>query len=94
MITRVELSKGVRKSLRSVPKHIATKFAAWVSAIETFGLEVVRVRPGYHDEPLHGALAGSRSIRLSNAYRAYYRIEDDGSLYVNVIDVDKHLYRE
>jgi proteic killer suppression protein len=50
------------------------------------------VIPGYHDEPLKGALKGQRSIRLSKAYRAYCRVVKDAVEFLRVEGVDKHEY--
>ncbi|MFK5953716.1 MAG: hypothetical protein QM498_11705, partial [Desulfobacterium sp.] len=59
--------------------------------VETFGIEEIRVVPGYHDEPLRGNRAGQRSIRLSKAYRAFY-VEHDDTIIIEVIEVNKHDY--
>jgi len=76
----------------SVPRHVAIKLGAWAADVEARGLEEVRKVPGYHDEPLQGARAGQRSIRLSRAYRAIYAIENDGAEFVSVQEVSKHDY--
>lgn len=49
--------------------------------------------PGFHDEPLVGPRRGTRSIRLSRAYRAIYRVvrEREAEL-VSVEEVNKHDY--
>lgn len=81
------------KQLRKVPQHVALKLMAWVEAVETTGLETVRRIPGFHDEPLKGQRKGQRSIRLSKAYRAIYRVAEDGrSELVEVQEVNKHVY--
>jgi len=72
------------------------KFLGWAKAVREKGLEEVRKVPGFHDEPVKGS-AGQRSIRLSRAYRAYYRTHKrkDGKLtveFVRVEGVDKHKY--
>jgi toxin HigB-1 len=91
---RLELSRGAKKDLRVVPEHVQTKFQEWVVSIETVGLEETRKRPGWHDEPLKGALAGTRSVRLSQAYRAYYETTGRGEVRVVLVTgVDKHVYR-
>lgn len=46
----------------------------------------------YHDEPLSGERAGQRSIRLSKAYRAFYRIEGTTAKLVRVSAINKHEY--
>jgi toxin HigB-1 len=93
MILGVELSKRARKQLQTVPRHIVENLAAWVDDVEERGLEEVRKIPGYHDKPLHGNRMGQRSIRLSRAYRAIYRVYDNGSIeFVSVDEISKHAY--
>ncbi len=93
MIQEVQLSKTVVKQLRRVPNHIVVKLQAWVEAVEIDGLSQVRKIPGYHDEPLKGTRIGQRSIRLSRAYRAIYRLMGKGRAeIVRVEEVHKHDY--
>ena len=80
------------RDLARVPKHIALKLQDWVEDVEDRGLQEVRRIPGYHDEPLKGALQVSRSIRLSRGYRAYYTIVNDTAEFVRVERIDKHVY--
>ncbi len=92
MLNRVVLSRQAQKDLATVPKHVAVKLQDWVEDVEDRGLEEVRKIPGYHDEPLKGALKRLRSIRLSKSYRAYYRIVKDGVEFVRVERINKHVY--
>jgi toxin HigB-1 len=93
MIRRVELSKLARKQLKKIPSHIVENLAAWVDDVETRGLEEVRMVPGYHDEPLHGARQGQRSIRLSRFYRAIYAVRSEGVVeFVSIEEISKHAY--
>lgn len=92
MINVVELSTLAKKQLRKLPTHIVVSFQNWVEDVEERGLEEVQKVPGYHDEPLRGELRGLRSIRLSRAYRAYYRIVDEAVRFVRVERIDKHEY--
>jgi proteic killer suppression protein len=93
MIYRVELSKRARKQLQTVPRHIVENLAAWVDDVEERGLEEVRKISGYHDELLRGNRLGQRSIRLSRAYRAIYRVCNNASLeFVSVEEISKHVY--
>jgi proteic killer suppression protein len=56
-------------------------------------LEEVRKIPGLHDEPLVGRRRGMRSIRLSRAYRAMYRLVREGDVeVVSIEEVSKHGY--
>jgi proteic killer suppression protein len=93
MIRVVVLSARARKDLRSCPGHIVRKFMAWVGSVQAVGLEAIRQVPGYHDEPLKGEWSGHRSIRLSAAYRAVYRVRKDGALELAFVEsVNKHVY--
>lgn len=91
VIKQVDISDGAKKQLKKVPVYVAEKLAAWVQAVEKQGLDEVRKLPGYHDEPLKGKRAGQRSIRLSKAYRAIYKIVN-GGVEVEVLEVSKHDY--
>ena len=65
----------------------------WVGSVQNEGLEATRRFPGFHDEPLKGEWADFRSIRLSRAYRAIYKIhQDDLVEFVCVETVNKHKY--
>jgi proteic killer suppression protein len=92
MIKAVVLSRRAKKDLEAVPVHVAVKLQDWVEDVEERGLEEVRKIRGYHDEPLHGALKGVRSMRLSKAYRAYYQVVGGAVSFVHVERVDKHVY--
>jgi toxin HigB-1 len=93
MIREAILSKWAERDLEKVPKHILQKFMDWVQAVEEEGLENVRKRSGYHDEPLRGSRKGQRSVRLSKAYRAIYVVREHRSLeFVQVEEVNKHDY--
>ncbi len=93
MVRSVELSRLALKQLRKVPRHLVDKLLGWVRLVERDGLEEARRIPGYHDEPLRGERSGQRSIRLSKAYRAIYRVDDGGSVEVAVVEeVSKHDY--
>jgi proteic killer suppression protein len=78
--------------LKKLPTHIVVSFQNWVEDVEVRGLEEVWKTPGYRDEPLRGGLQGLRSVRLSKAYRAYYRIVDGAIRFVRVERIDKHEY--
>ena len=93
MVRDVNISRTALKQLRKVPRHVVDKLLAWVQLVEQEGLEEARRVPGYHDEPLRGRRQGQRSIRLSRAYRAIYRL-DRGQVveFVVVEEVNKHDY--
>ena len=76
-----------------MPQQIAARRRTWVDAVTHNGLEEVRKRPGYHDEPLLGDRRGQRSIRLNRSWRAIYVILSDGRIeFIEVQEVNKHEY--
>lgn len=84
---------AVRKQLKRIPAQIQAKLEFWASLVEDMGLPHVRKTPGWHDEPLKGKRFGQRSIRLSKAYRAIYRIDKEGRVtLIEVLEVNKHEY--
>lgn len=93
MIRAVQTSKRAMKSLRKIPRHVVAKYMLWRSEVIEHGLEVVQRIPSYHDEPLLGKLKGIRSIKLSDGYRAYYRIGHGEIVSVIVEEVNKHDYK-
>lgn len=90
-MNQVIFNKKALKQLRKLPQHIVTKLQTWAEQVEMMGIGSIRKIPGYHDEPLRGNREGQRSIRLSKAYRAFY-IEYDGTIAIEVIEVNKHEY--
>ena len=93
MIRSVRLGRRAEKDLERVPDHVAVKLRGWIDAIEYEGLKRVRRIPGYHDEPLEGIWRGHRSIRLSRACRAIYRITTEESLELVYVErVTTHEY--
>ena len=62
--------------------------------MSAIGLRDVRKIAGYHDEPItRGPHAGQRSIRLNQAYRAFYVVGSDGRAeLVSIVEVNKHVY--
>lgn len=87
---RVVMAPAATRALRRVPRHIREKLELWVESVEAQGIAAVRRTPGFHDEPLRGARAGQRSIRLSRAYRAIYTTPEP--TLVRVEEVSKHGY--
>jgi proteic killer suppression protein len=93
VITEVKISRGALKELRRAPQYIQEKFRAWLVAVHNVGLMRVRVRPGWHDEPLQGNRKGQRSIRLNRQWRAIYVISKNGEIeFVEIIEVLPHDY--
>ncbi len=93
MLYRVLVHKRVAKDLEKVPVHVARKLNAWCDLVEKDGLEEAWKIPGFHDEPVRGKeREGQRSVRLSRAYRAFYRVLREGVTLVLVKEVNRHEY--
>jgi toxin HigB-1 len=92
MIRTVQLRKNAKRDLIRVPVYIAESLYEWVDLVEENGLEEARKCKGYHDEPCRGTRTGQLSIRLSKAYRAFYRIINDTIETISVEEVNKHEY--
>ncbi len=87
------LFNNVEKQLKRLPQFIVLKLLAWAKSVELKGLREVRKIAGYHDEPLKGSRHGQRSIRLSRAYRAFYKEElRDKVTFIIIEEVNKHEY--
>jgi proteic killer suppression protein len=87
----LRINKKAQKQIKKLPEHIVRKLQKWTEDVEKFGIDEIRIIPGYHDEPLKWERAGQRSIRLSKAYRAFY-VEHDDMVVIEVIEVNKHDY--
>lgn len=92
MRIEVEFTESVHRSLKQLPVHIVNKLRAWAADVERTGIEEVRKRPGFHDEPLRGLRVGQRSVRLNRAYRAIYIELKNMVRIVRVIEVTRHEY--
>jgi proteic killer suppression protein len=93
MIKRVKITGRAQRQLRRVPQMIRQRLDRWVEAVELYGLERTRKRPGNHDEPLRGQRQGQRSVRLNRRWRAIYEIKHDGQAeLVSVEEVTPHVY--
>lgn len=88
----VVITKRAEKEIEKVPSFIKIKLRMWVADVERLGLHEVQKIPGFHDEPLKGNRKGQRSIRLSRAYRAIYRLIDEKIVFVLIEEVNKHDY--
>jgi proteic killer suppression protein len=92
-IFAVSLSKKAKNDLKKLPTPIVFKLQLWIDGVRTHGLNEIRKRPGFHDEPLKGQREGQRSIRLNRAYRAIYEIDETGTIhFIEVLEVTKHGY--
>ncbi len=95
MIKTVKFTKRARKDVVKVPTHVSAHLMVWVDEVEYMGIDEVRKKKGYHDEPLKGTRKGQRSIRLSRSYRAIYIIKDSGHVeFISVEEVSKHGYKK
>jgi mRNA-degrading endonuclease RelE of RelBE toxin-antitoxin system len=93
MIRSVQTSKRALKSLEKAPKQAVAKYMLWRAQVIENGLAKIQQIPGYNDEVLRGKLKGIRSIRLTDGYRAYYRIILDEVHCAYVEEVNKHDYK-
>lgn len=92
MVNRVVIGTRLQRQLVKVPNHIRDALLTWAKRVTEVGLQEVRKISGYHDEPLAGDRLGQRSIRLNKAWRAFYVLRDDGTVFVEVVEVNHHEY--
>jgi proteic killer suppression protein len=91
-MTRVDLSK-VKKELYKLPNYIVLKLYRWVDGVEKDGIDEMRKIPGFHEEPLKGSRAGTRSIRLNKGYRVIYTEYSEINFeIIRIEEVNKHEY--
>ncbi|MBI4405449.1 MAG: type II toxin-antitoxin system mRNA interferase toxin, RelE/StbE family [Deltaproteobacteria bacterium] len=90
-MTIVRRTKKFEKDLAQVPSYLRDKVIFWVELVEMVGLREVRIKPGFHDEPLKGKRTGQRSVRLNISYRLIYR-EIRSEVEILLIEVTKHAY--
>lgn len=93
MKTLVQISRTAQKGYSKAPAQVQDKFLEWVELVQRFGLETIRLRSGFHDEPLDGKRKGQRSIRLNKQWRAFYTAEAGKPVLVTVLEVNAHDYR-
>lgn len=90
---QVLIDKKAEKEMRHLPGYIAVSLRNWIYSVLRYGIYEVRKTPGYHDEPLYGARAGQRSVRLNRSYRLIYIMDENGEvMIIRVIEVNKHKY--
>lgn len=91
--SKVVVTLDAKKDLNKLPNYIRRKFLKWMNLVSETGIAEARKIKSFHDEPLHGNRHGQRSIRLNRSYRAFYvESEDFKTIYVTVIEVNKHDY--
>ena len=93
MTVQVIFTARANKQISRAPSHIADKLMNWAEEVELRGLNAVRGRKGYHDEPLQGYRFGQRSIRLSRQWRAIYRQEGEDFILIYVLELTPHAYK-
>lgn len=93
MITQVLIQKHALKDLQKTPVYLQEKFQSWLIAVNKTGIEEVRKRPGWHDEPLKGDRSKQRSVRLNKQWRVIYIINTDSATeFIEVVEVTPHEY--
>lgn len=93
MINLVLVVERAKKQLDKAPPQVKTKFKLWLKSVQEHGLNEVKKRPGWHDEPLKGQRTGQRSIRLNVQWRAIYIVKEDDSIeFIEVQEVTPHEY--
>ncbi|MFH1223603.1 MAG: type II toxin-antitoxin system mRNA interferase toxin, RelE/StbE family [Pseudomonadota bacterium] len=88
---RVYTSKNYERKLKKIPKDIRRKTDVWIRTVIFKGVDEIRKRPGYHDEPLQGERFGQRSVRLNKSYRLIYT-EYKLEKIILLLEVTKHEY--
>ena len=89
----VRVTKFAEKQIERLPQYIDEALEYWKDMIEIYGIEEMRKRYGYHDEPLKGTRTGQRSSRLNRSYRVIYQEYESGEIYIiSIMEVNKHDY--
>ncbi len=83
--------RDIPKSIGRIPVEIVKKYEVWKDLVFRHGPEILRLKPGYHDERLKGARSGQRSSRLSLQYRVIYAVNRD-IVTVYVLELTPHDY--
>lgn len=94
VIDTIEIGHDAAKLIKNfkIPKEVLKNFEKWKAGIKQQGLLEIRKIPGYHDEP-YEKFPGSRSIRLKDGWRVFYKIENqDGKEIINVFKISLHDY--
>ena len=83
--------KAATRSIDTLPKQAAEKYAAWLAIVRLSVPQGLRAIKGFHDEKLRGKLSHLRSSRLSLQWRIIYRV-DANTVTVTVERVTPHKY--
>jgi proteic killer suppression protein len=93
IITEVEIEAKAEKELRKLPYYIKENFWDWLYDVQRYGIQKIRLVPGYHDEALQGIWFGYRSVRLNHSYRIIYKQITRENIKIIVIRISKHDYK-
>ena len=85
-------SHAAAKTLDSLPRQVAEKYALWMAIVRQSGPRGLREMKSFHDEKLSGRLRNLRSSRLNQQWRVIYRVESE-IVTVYVERVTPHDYR-
>ena len=88
---RIVESKAAVKALAKAPHEVIARYDIWLGIVRVSGPHGLRAVKGFHDEKLEGKLEGTRSSRLGDKWRVYYKV-DANSVSVHVENVDAHKY--
>ena len=86
---QVEFSRKAVKDYNKAPLAIQHKVRYWTIEVETHGIKIARLKPGWRDHQLIGKRKGQRSVYLNKAWRLIYAEE---SYEIIIIEIHKHNY--
>ncbi len=83
--------RNIEKAIKKLPVTIVKKYEYWKNMVSLHGPDILRGRPGLHDEKLQGSRKDQRSSRLSLQYRVIYEVHEK-EVVVYVIEITPHKY--
>ncbi len=83
--------RDIAKLIKKLPIAIVKKYEYWMNLVSLCGPDILRGRPGLHDEKLKGSRKGQRSSRLGLQYRVIYAVHEK-AVAVYVIEITPHKY--
>ena len=83
--------RDIAKVIKKLPIAIVKKYEYWKNLVSLCGPDILRGRPGLHDEKSKGSRKDQRSSRLSLQYRVIYEVHEK-AVVVYVIEITPHKY--